>query len=149
MSFAINFHYTMVLWPCTNPDGGGGAEDRDPPPPPPPPWKITIKAIGSLAIQAQNPWKMTKLSNLASIQCLASIGLPAIWKVFCWRADDGEVFGSSLPSSTKKIVRVGTPLTKLSGSAHDDNVWAVTEITAIMNFLNFSNLNFHFFNSVF
>ena len=24
MSFAISFHYTMVLWPCTDPDVGGG-----------------------------------------------------------------------------------------------------------------------------
>ena len=41
---------------------------------------------------------------------------------FRWRADDGPlivVLGSSLPSSTKKNVCVGPPLTKLSGSAHD------------------------------
>ena len=42
---------------------------------------------------------------------------------FRWRADDGPligVLGSSLPSSTKKknVVKVGSPLTKLSGSAH-------------------------------
>ena len=40
---------------------------------------------------------------------------------FHWRADDGPlivVFGSSLPSSTKKnFVKVGL-LTKLSGPAH-------------------------------
>ena len=40
-----------------------------------------------------------------------------------WRADDGPLIvdlGSSLPSSTKKIVgKVGPPLTKLSGSAHE------------------------------
>ena len=43
---------------------------------------------------------------------------------FRWRAVYGPLivaFGSSLPSSTKKsVVKVGLPLTKLSGSAH---VW--------------------------
>ena len=29
-----------------------------------------------------------------------------------------KVFGSSLPSSTKNVFKVGPPLTKLSGSAH-------------------------------
>ena len=49
--------------------------------------------------------------------------------VISWRANDGPlkvVFGSSLPSLTKKeimiiiknVVKVGPPLTKLSGSAH-------------------------------
>ena len=44
---------------------------------------------------------------------------------FGWRADDGPfsvAFGSSHPSSNKKsVVRVGvgTPLTILSGSAHE------------------------------
>ena len=36
---------------------------------------------------------------------------------FRWRADDGS---AAYPSSTKKkiVVKVGPPLTKLSGSAH-------------------------------
>ena len=42
---------------------------------------------------------------------------------FRWRADDGPltlVSGSSLPSSNKKnFVKVGPPLTKLPGSAHE------------------------------
>ena len=45
--------------------------------------------------------------------------------MFRWRADDDpliEVFGSSLPISKNKnkikLVKVGPPLTKLSGSAH-------------------------------
>ena len=42
---------------------------------------------------------------------------------FHWRTDDRSlivVLGSSLPSSTKlDVVKVGPPLTKLSGSAHD------------------------------
>ena len=41
---------------------------------------------------------------------------------FRWQADDGPrivIFGSSLPSSTKKnVVKVETPLTKLFRSAH-------------------------------
>ena len=68
-------------------------------------------------------------SYQASIQCWAIIGPPAKrhLMVFRWRAEDGPlivVLGSSLPSSTKKkkkkknIVKVGPPLTKLSGSAH-------------------------------
>ena len=47
---------------------------------------------------------------------------PFKWSFAAWRADGGPclvVFGSSLPSSTKKnVARVGPPLTKLSGSAH-------------------------------
>ena len=43
---------------------------------------------------------------------------------FRWRADDGPLkvgHGSSLPPSTLKtnVVKVGPPLTKLSGSAHE------------------------------
>ena len=42
--------------------------------------------------------------------------------VFCWQANDGPlivVLGSSLPISTpQKNVKVGPPLTNLSGSAH-------------------------------
>ena len=37
-------------------------------------------------------------------------------------ADDGPfiaVFGSSIPSSSKKVIKFGHPLTKPSGSAHD------------------------------
>ena len=42
---------------------------------------------------------------------------------FCWRVNDGpliEVFGFSSLNQLKKInvVKVGPPLTKLSGSAH-------------------------------
>ena len=40
---------------------------------------------------------------------------------FRWRADDGpliEVFGSSLPSSTKKTCQSWTSSEKLSGSVH-------------------------------
>ena len=72
-------------------------------------------------------------SYQASIQCLAIISMPAKRHsmAFRWRADDGlliVVLGSSLPSSTRKKnnVKIGPPLTKLSGSAHDiprTNLW--------------------------
>ena len=43
---------------------------------------------------------------------------------FRWRADNGPLkvgLGSSLPPSTLKtnVVKVGSPLTQLSGSAHE------------------------------
>ena len=46
------------------------------------------------------------------------------WWAFRWRADGGPLkvgLGSSLPSSTLKtnVVKVGSPLTKPSGSAHE------------------------------
>ena len=54
----------------------------------------------------------------------------AIKMVFRWRTDDGPfivVFGSSLPSSTKKPVKVGPPLSILSGSAHE-LYWVYTHL---------------------
>ena len=70
-----------------------------------------------------------KLTNKVMVPelCWAIIGTPAkrhlnIQMAFRWRANGAPlkvVFGSSLPSSTKKnVVKVGPPLTKLSGSAH-------------------------------
>ena len=62
----------------------------------------------------------------ASIQCWAFIGMPAKRHLmaFRWRADDGPLkvgLRSSLSSSTLKtnVVKVGSPLTKHSGSAHE------------------------------
>ena len=60
----------------------------------------------------------------ASIQCWAIIGPPAKRHLngVRWRAGDGPLivlFGLSLPSSTKKSCQSWTPLTKLSGSAHE------------------------------
>ena len=64
-------------------------------------------------------------SYQASIQCWATIGPPMKRHLmaFRWRADGGPlivVFGSShqLKTKKKKIVKVGPPLTKLSGSVH-------------------------------
>ena len=90
---------------------------------PPPPLKNN-KNIGF----STNIGRSLKIhSYQTSIQCLAIIGTPAKRHLmaFRWRGDDGQlivVLGSTLPSSTKKIgkkiVKVGHPLTKLSGSAH-------------------------------
>ena len=97
--------------------GGTGGPD--------PPGKL--QNIGFLSNICPDPLK--NRSYQASIQCWAIIGTPAKRHLmaFCWRADEGPlrvVLASSLPSSTKKkrkkknVVKVGPPLTKLSGCAH-------------------------------
>ena len=90
---------------------------------PPPPLK-NHKNIGFSSNTGPDPLK--NRSCEASIQCWAFIGMPAKRHLmaFRWRADDGPLkvgLGSSLPSSTLKtnVVKVGSPLTKLSGSAHE------------------------------
>ena len=74
---------------------------------PPPPEKS--QNIGFSSNTCPDPLK--NRSCEASIQCR-------------WRADDGPLkvgLGSSLPSSTlkTKVVKVGSPLTKPSGSTHE------------------------------
>ena len=54
-------------------------------------------------------------SYQASIQCWANMGMPAKHHLMAsrWWADDGSlivVFGSFLPSSTKKVVKIEPPL---------------------------------------
>ena len=90
--------------------------------PPPPPEKS--QNIGFSSNTCPDPLK--NCSCEASIQCWDSIGMPAKRHLmaFGWRADDGPLkvgLRSSLPSSTLKtnVVKVGSPLTKLSGSAHE------------------------------
>ena len=94
---------------------------RSGPPPPPAPEKS--QNIGFSSYTCPDPLK--NRSCEASIQCWAFIGMPAKRHLmaFRWRADDGPLkvgLGSSLPSSTLKtnVVKVGSPLTKLSGSAN-------------------------------
>ena len=74
--------------------------------------------------------KITKLSSQHSVLGHHRHARETPKMVLCWRANDDPlivVFGSSLPLSTKKkkkkkkrknVVKVGPPLTKLSGSAH-------------------------------
>ena len=68
--------------------------------------------------------KATKQTNKNMVTKPAfNVGPSYVRQAFLWRADVGPlmvVFGSSLPSSTKKtVVKVGPPLAKLSGSAQD------------------------------
>ena len=82
---------------------------------PPPPEKS--QNIGFSSNTCLDPLK--NRSCEASIQCWAFIGMPAKR-----RADDGPLkvgLGSSLPSSTLKtnVVKVGSPLTKPSGSGRE------------------------------
>ena len=80
------------------------------------------KNIGFSSDTGPDPLK--DCSYQASIQCWVIISMPAKRHLmtFRWRPDDSPlmvVLGSSLPSSTKKkVVKVGPPLTKLSGSVH-------------------------------
>ena len=95
-----------------------GTGGPDPPP-------KNHKIIGFSSKTGPDPLK--NRSYQASIQCWAIIGTPGKL-AFRWRADDDPlivVLRSSLPSSTsskkqktKKNVKIGPPLTKLSGSAH-------------------------------
>ena len=97
--------------------GGGGAGGPDPPPP-----LKNHENIGFSSNTGPDPLK--NHCYQANIQCWVVIGtLPKRYLMaFRWRAGDGPlkvVHGSSLPTSTRKnVVKVGPPLTKLSGSAH-------------------------------
>ena len=89
---------------------------------PPPPWKI-LKIKGFLAIQVWIPWKSQ--SYQAMIECWVIIGTPAkrhlngvslagrwwprLYPLIKWKKRKKEI----------NVVKVGPPLTKLSGSAHE------------------------------
>ena len=109
---------------CTDPEGGGGQGVRTP-------LKNhkNIKNIGFLSNTGLDPLKITKLPF--NVRPTSARQRNAIKMAFrCW-TDDGPlivVIGSFLPSSTQKnkkqkqkknVVKVGPPLAKLSGSAHD------------------------------
>ena len=91
----------------------------------PPPWKIT-KIKVSFAILVRIPLKSQ--SYQSSIQCWATIGPPAkrhlksvSLAVRSWPANSGIWIRSLLIKLKKKnVVKVGSPLTKLSGSAHEN-----------------------------
>ena len=88
-----------------------------------------MKIKDSLAILIRIPWKITKLQSQHS---MTGRYRPASETPFKWLslgADDGPlivVSGSFHPSSTKKKngVKVGPPLTKLSGSARDPMLYS-------------------------
>ena len=81
----------------------------------PPPHTHTLKnhnTIGFPSNTSPDPQKNHKVTQPAF-----NVGPSYVRQAFRWRADIGPlmvVYGSSLPSSTKK-----TPLAKLSGSAQD------------------------------
>ena len=86
------------------------------------------KAIGFLSNTGPDPMKNHKTTKpVFNVGSQWARQQNAISIPFRWRANDRPllvVFGSSLPSSTKKsnkknVVRIGPPLTKLSGSAHE------------------------------
>ena len=83
---------------CADQEGDRGSG------PSPPPWKIT-KIKGFLAILDRIPWNsQNSQSYQACIPWRTSVG-PSTKRRFCWRVDDSPliaVFGSSLPSPTKK-----------------------------------------------
>ena len=96
---------------------GGGAGSRTP-----------LKNHKTIRFSSNTgPDPLKNRSYQASIQCWVIIGTPAKRHLmaFRWRADGGPLIvvpASTLPSSTKqkqtkKVVKVGPPLTKLSGSA--------------------------------
>ena len=85
---------------------------------PPPPLK-NHNTIGFLSNTGPDPQKNHKVTKPAF-----NIGPSYVRQAFRWRAVIGPlmvVFGSSLPSLTKKkpVVKVGPPLAKLSGSGQD------------------------------
>ena len=97
---------------------GGGQRVRTPPPPPPPP--INHKAIGFLCNTGSEPWKITKLPNQHSIlghHRLAS-ETPFKWPAFSHIWILSPLFNWKNKQKKNNVVRVGLPLTKLSGSAH-------------------------------
>ena len=85
--------------------GMGETGDLDPPPPPKKKKKTNTKIKGFLSNTGPDPLKIAKLPSQHSMM---GRHLPA--------SDDGPLivlFGSSLPSYKKNVVRVGHPLAKL------------------------------------
>ena len=108
----------------------------------PPPLK-NHKNIGFPSNTGPDPLKITKLPSQHSVLGHHPHASPM---AFRWQADDGPVivvFGSSLPSSTKKkkVIKVGPLLTKLSGSAYAmvlmvvNTIWTSDFLSIKCNFL--------------
>ena len=100
---------------------GGGGQGAGPPP------LKSHKNLGFRSNTCLDPLKNNKATKPEfNVAPSSTRQLNAIQMALRWRADGGPlllVFESSLPSSTKtttknNVVKVGPPLTKLSGSAH-------------------------------
>ena len=111
-------HYNLFTWRYM-----GGSRRGDRGSRPHPPWKIT-KILGFLAILVQIPWKITKLPSQysmlshhqhASETPFNGVSLVGRW----WPNFSGILDPSYLHQLKKNVVRIGHPLTKLSGSAHE------------------------------
>ena len=108
--FSFSRHFPLLpLKVMGGSRGGGGLKNH--------------KNIGFLCSTGPDPLKNHKATKPAfnygpSSACQRN----AISMAFCWRSDDDlfiAVFGFFIPSSTKKSVKFGPPLTKLSRSAHE------------------------------
>ena len=88
-----------ILHACADPEVGRG-------PDPPPPRKVTIIKCVFLQYWSESPEK--------SQSYMYDVGLSSAGPL--WPTFSGVWILS--PSSSKKLVRVGPPLAKLSGSAH-------------------------------
>ena len=115
---SAQFKFYIKTSPCVYLEGGRGS---GPPP-------ENSKNIAFSSNTGPDPLKNRSYQDTIqcwAIQCWTIIGTPAKRHLmaFRWRADDDPlivVLGCSLPSSNKKNnVKVGPPLTKHSGSAHE------------------------------
>ena len=73
------------------------------------------KNIGFLGNTGPDPLKITKLSSQHSILGYQWHASETPKMLFCLRDDDGPfiaVFGSSIPLSTKNVIKFGPPLEK-------------------------------------
>ena len=111
---------------------------------PDPPLK-NYKSIGFSSNTGPDPLK--NRSYQASIQSWSIIGTPAKRHLmaFRWRADDGPLIYLDPPSphqlkkqNKKNVVKVGPPLTKLSGSAHETKL--IVMITFISDPADYNTL---------
>ena len=129
----LTVHCRFVCVPWAYPEwGGGGRGSR--------PTLKNHKNIGFLCKTSQDPLK-NHLATKPAFKVGPSSALQgnAISMTFRWPVDDGPfiaVFGSSIPSSTKnkKGIKLGPPLTKLSGIVHVFLVLFEFKLCILMDF---------------
>ena len=122
MHWLILVTYFLLANPWADPEGGGGGGQGSGPPPP-----EKSQNIGFLSNIGQDPMKNHKATKPAfNFWPLSARLQNTIYMAFRWLVDDGPlivVFVWILPPPPhpplKKIVMVGIPLTKLSGSVRE------------------------------